>query len=430
MTTRAALTFFLTLTAGLSLRAGAASAERPLMRDFMGLNTHTVQFKPELYGPVATLVRDYHPVQWDFGQAPGTPVKLPMAQNGVDWDRDVYGKWKAAGQRTDASLLFDDLKPEAWKNPEAEAEAYGKAFAAALGPSSAKGLVEAVEVGNEPGLYDDALYRKIFTGMARGLRAGDAKLKIATCAVDAGKSGRYHKSLDCVKGLEAAYDVINIHSYAELEGWPTWRRSHPEDARLDYLKKIERVAKWRDENAPGKPVWLTEFGWDACAHPELRKGDFAKWETTSEPDQARWIVRTWLLTAALPVERAYLYWFNDKDEPQVHGSSGLTRNYVPKPSYHAAVWLQKELGAFRFTRVLKGGPDVWAYEFTHETGGKKAVAIWRAVGNPEPVAVPELAGGVSRAEVMPLSAGEPKTVEVKDGKVTVGVDPVLVFGGK
>ena len=35
-----------------------AEETRPLLRDFIGLNGHTVQFKPELYQPACRLVRD------------------------------------------------------------------------------------------------------------------------------------------------------------------------------------------------------------------------------------------------------------------------------------------------------------------------------------------------------------------------------------
>jgi len=34
----------------------------------MGINGHTVQFRPHLYRPVATLVRGYHPAEWDLGK--------------------------------------------------------------------------------------------------------------------------------------------------------------------------------------------------------------------------------------------------------------------------------------------------------------------------------------------------------------------------
>lgn len=40
---------------------------KPLFRDFMGLNGHTVLFRPELYKPICRLVRDYHSLEWDVG---------------------------------------------------------------------------------------------------------------------------------------------------------------------------------------------------------------------------------------------------------------------------------------------------------------------------------------------------------------------------
>ena len=40
-----------------------ADEPHPLMRDFIGLNGHTVQFKPDLYRPLSGVVRDYHPVE-------------------------------------------------------------------------------------------------------------------------------------------------------------------------------------------------------------------------------------------------------------------------------------------------------------------------------------------------------------------------------
>ena len=49
-------------------------------------------------------------------------------------------------------------------------------------------LVAAVEIGNEPGHYDDESYRSLFENMASGLREGDPNLKVGTCAVTTGES--------------------------------------------------------------------------------------------------------------------------------------------------------------------------------------------------------------------------------------------------
>ena len=190
----------------------------------MGLCGHTILFKPKLYAPVCRAVRDYHPFDWDTGDDTGYTTKFPSARNGVDWAK-VYGDWKTAGYETDVCVMFDNLPAKDWKNPARDAKVYGQAFGRAFGPSSKTALVSAVEIGNEPGLYDDKTYRELFQNMAAGLREGDPKLVIGTCALTTDKSERYAKSVKCVEGLEPLYDFINIHTYAEVEGYPTWKRA-------------------------------------------------------------------------------------------------------------------------------------------------------------------------------------------------------------
>ena len=49
------------------------AGQKPAMRDFIGLNVHTVLFKPILYRPVTSLVRDYHGIDWDLGNDASMP---------------------------------------------------------------------------------------------------------------------------------------------------------------------------------------------------------------------------------------------------------------------------------------------------------------------------------------------------------------------
>jgi hypothetical protein len=413
-----------------TVTACAENAPRPLLRDFIGLCGHTVQFRPELYRPVAALVRDYHPIDWDFGKDSAFATKFPLARNGVDWSK-VYGSWTRTGFRIDASVMFDNLPPATWRDLSRDAFTYGKAVAQAFGPSSPTPLLESIEIGNEPGKYSDAEYRTLFEAMARGAREGDPRLIIATCAANLGPSGRYSKSVDLFTGLESLYDVVNIHIYAEIEGWPTWRRSFPEDGATRFLAHLRHVLTWRREHAPAKQVWLTEFGWDASTKPAPKTGDFARWQGSTETQQAQWIVRAWLLLAREEVDRAYLYFFNDSDEPHVHGSSGLTRNFVPKPAYHASVWLQRSLGDYRFKRVLRESVDEgYAYEFA--SGEKRILATWRPSGETRFARIPDVQGQVEKAERMPLSTDAPEVVTAKissDGalEIEAGESPVFVW---
>jgi hypothetical protein len=401
------------------------------MRDLMGLNGHTVQFKPELYAPVAKLVRDYHPVNWDLAKNTSQPTQFPFAANRVDWSK-VYGSWLPHGWRINACLIFDEYEPKDWKDPAKDAEAYGEAFAKYFGPSN-HALVESIEIGNEPGKYSDEEYARIFKGMAEGTRRGDPKLKIATCAANLGPSGRYSKSVDALKGMEDLYDILNIHLYAEVEGWPTWRRSYPEDPNIKFLEHLRNVLSWRRDNAPNKELWLTEFGWDASTKPAPATGTFAKWVGSTETQQAQWIVRAWMMFAREGVDRAYLYFFNDDDTPHVHASSGLTRNFVPKPSFHAAAWLHRSLGSYRFNRVIReNSDDAWVYEFAHESGAQKRVlAVWKPAGPAGLTSVSVENGKVVKAEQMPLKSDEPESIDVsvQDGtmKMVAGESPIFVW---
>lgn len=38
--------------------ANGTAGEKPLFREFMGVNGHTIQFKPKLYAPAVRAVRD------------------------------------------------------------------------------------------------------------------------------------------------------------------------------------------------------------------------------------------------------------------------------------------------------------------------------------------------------------------------------------
>lgn len=412
--------------------AVAAEKPRPLMRDFIGLNVHTVQFKPQLYAPVTRLVRDYHPINWDVGNDTSYTPQFPRARNGVDW-KHLYGAWIRDGYRINACLIFDEIEPAAWKDMARDAAQYGSAFARALGPGGLDPLVEAVEIGNEPSKYDDAMYRTIFEAMARAVRETDPKLRIATCAANLGPSGKYSKSVDALKGLEALYDIVNVHFYAQAEPWPTFRRSYPEDPGIDFLTNARHVLTWRAQNVPEKEVWVTEFGWDASTKPAPATGTFAKWIGNSETQQAQWIVRAYLLFAALGVDRAYLYWFNDEDTPQIHGSSGLTRNYKPKPSFHAVAWLLRSLGDYRFARVVREDPEQgYAYEFAHDSDSKRHIlTVWKPAEASAPVTV-ELDGrAVRKIERMPLAAGEvphvaPTTAE-SSAIVEAGESPIFLW---
>lgn len=405
---------------------------RPTMAEFMGVNGHTVQFKPELYKEVCRKVRDYHPIEWDLGKDSDFKTTFPEARNRVNWDQ-VYGSWQKQGFETNVSIMESGFKVDQWKDIARDAHVYGVAFAKAFGPTSGSKVVTSAEVFNEPGKYPDDKYRELFEAMAKGLREGDPKLKIATCNIVVGKSGGYEKSVDCVKGLEPLYDILNIHTYSLAEMWPKWTRSYPEDDKVAYLKPVENLIAWRDQNAKGKQIWVTEFGWDASTKPNKTTGDEAKWTgNVSDKKQAQYIVRSFLLFSAMAVDRAYMYFFDDKDEPSFHAASGLTRNFQPKPSFHAQAHLYRTLGDYRFSKaVLKKAGEVYAYEYVHATDAKKKyLVVWSPTGSDRETTVelPIQAAKVGTIELMPLDGAPATMVVPKVGTLSlkIGESPLYI----
>ncbi|SPE52937.1 exported hypothetical protein [Verrucomicrobia bacterium] len=418
------------------LGAGTACADGgespPLMRDFIGINGHTVAFKPELYRPACGLVRDYHPVEWDLGKDSAELPGFPLAKNGVDWNQ-VYGSWRTKGWNIDVCLQFESVSRADWENLEADAWAYGKAFAHGFGPSGKRKLVDSVEIGNEPGKWSDGDYTRMFKAMATGVRAGDPKLKIVTCNLTTGRSGDYVKSVDCVATCADLVDVLNVHSYAQLEGWPTWRRSFPEDPRLPhYLQDVDALCRWRDAHAPGKPVWLTEFGYDSSTKAPEQTGDFSKWIGVNDTQQAQWLVRSLLVFSAMPVERAYVFFFNDEDKPSLHASSGITRNFQPKPSYHALTHLQRVLGDYRFQSIVTNEPGRLRVQEYRSDAHKIIWAVWSPSGEGREftTTLDGVPGRLVDAQHTPLSADPsppPAATQVSTRQVKVRVDESPIY---
>lgn len=410
---------------------------KPTFDDFMGLNVHTVRFKPERYAGVVRHVRDYHGFNWDVGERTDTPTQFPFAQNRVNWLK-LYGAWKRAGFVPHVSVMFSRTPTDGWVDLPRDAYRYGKAFASYFGPAH-ENLVPSVQIGNEPGHYEDAQYAALLRAMGRGIRAGDRSMRIVTAAMRAGPSSRYAKSLQSLVGLERYYDVIAVHTYPMLERWPTWKRSHPEDPNLDYLAKVQRVINWRDANAPGKAVWITEFGYDASTQPAPEDGTFKQWEDVSDLAQAQYIVRSWLMFAAMDVQRAYLFFFEDADQPQVHGSSGIYRNDQPKPAFYAVRHLYRTLRRYHYesTEVDRAN-DVMAMRFMRDASdddtdlASAILVVWRPRGDHlERRAHLEYSPRqVSRAEKLAVDANGPQAVEIQSeccGTLSLPVDGSPIF---
>jgi hypothetical protein len=155
----------------------------------------------------------------------------------------------------------------------------------------------------------------------------------------------------------------------------------------------------------------------------------------TDAQQAQYLVRAFLTLAELDLERAYIFFFNDEDQPQVHGSSGLTRNFHPKPAFYAVAHLFSVLGDYRFERVItKKKGELAVNEFRHDTDRSRFIwVVWSPTGDgkqsTERLHLPR--GAVERAERMPFKAGggDPvawKTLDNGDIQIEVGESPIYL----
>jgi hypothetical protein len=419
---------------GLTALAGPG----PAMKNFVGVNGH-FHFKPDLYRPTCQLVRNYHDINWDV-EKPGDPLTLPQCPNGVRWDEHVYGPWSEAGFEISLCAqfgLFGPAHPDfksLWEGQEEWIQEYG----AALARTFPEHGVTSIEIGNEPGArFPDTLYFPLFRAMAKGIRAAAPEMKIVTPAVHPVASTKYEKGLDPYfreAEILPLYDVINLHVYpmkAKADQAHPWDRSYPEDPSIDYLKTVDQTIRWRDQHAPSKEIWITEFGYDSCT-PEAMKTrtGWAKqlnWTGVTDTQQAQYLVRSLLCFASRDVARAYIYFYNDEDKASVHAASGLTRHFEPKPSYWAVKHFYRTLGDFRFEQIIKeeeGHLFIW--QFVHaEERARKMWVTWSPTGSGREIEVEltDMPGPLLSAEVMPLEDGKAPTVDVQpgDSRLTIPV---------
>lgn len=355
---------------------------KPLMKDFMGLNVH-LDFKPDLYKPITHLVRNYHPMNWDVA-SPGDSITFPICVNQVNWDENAYGKWNKFGYDIDVSVEINPFGPkntnflEIWKNKEQWEYNYGYKLAKYFGPLGDHKLITSIEIGNEPGInFTDSIYMELFKSMARGIRSADSTIKIVTCNTHATPADEWTKNLNKTfssQEIRSLFDVISFHSYTIKDpsnDYSPWERSYPEDEKVGSYKNLEAVINWRNSNAPDKEIWVTEFGWDAVSDDMMdkREGYFKElnWQDVTDLQQAQYLVRTFLCFSAKDVQRAYIYFYNDKNQPSVHAASGITRNFKPKKSFWAVKHLYKTLGEYRFNKVIEQKPDsLFIYEYKNE----------------------------------------------------------------
>lgn len=166
-------------------------------------------------------------------------------------------------------------------------------------------------------------------------------------------------------------DIICVHFYAG--------HNAPETSRVDgnsrllteqtFPENMRELSAWRDRYGPGKPIWMTETGFDSA-------GPFG----TNETIQAARLPRQVMLALAYGAEKVFVY-REAGDAPSRHAAAGLLRSdHSKKPSWYTFGTMTRQF------RNVEGGAirlpyaddNVWLLLWND--GGAPLVTAWTVDG--------------------------------------------------
>ncbi|MEM7112852.1 MAG: discoidin domain-containing protein [Chloroflexota bacterium] len=392
---------------------------------------------PTLFNQWASHARNYHNLRWDITDPDHTPDYETMAAGGgteahwwLNWDRE-YGAWTGADLELDASFQFSGVDEADWDTPYQSAYDIGYAFASHFGPTHGTGHLTTLEVGNEPWDYSPALYRDILLGMSSGAKAADPNLQIMPGAFQADTldpptaSGGNYLGTRLTEATAAHVDILNAHHYSYIhEAGGTRTAVYPEHP-LSSFHAIRNMIRFRDHNMPGKPIYLTEWGWDSDGGGE----DCAFSECVSEQAQALYAIRGALLMARNGIDRlTWFFYANSQNCATLYCRSGVVASsdtdFAPKRSFTAFKAFVQTLGDRHFVGVLREDEIAWIYLLGDADGTPTHLVAWRPINGDDatstsvsltldavPAAAWELAGLSDTGETAVLPAYDSATDE-------------------
>jgi enterochelin esterase-like enzyme len=255
-------------------------------------------------------------------------------------------------------------------------------------------LMNAIEVYNEPdGTWGDhmtleqyaALLNAAYDGNNHrmkgqyGIKAADPDILVSI--------GGLADNLGSLKKIvayagRAPFDVINAHYYTFRQVRENYRVSvAPEWSSLE--ADMKDMVAWGREHAPGRPVWMTEIGWDTKDHNP---------EYVTEQEAANYLIRSYLLALGAGVEKCFWFIYSDIDDSGpaiVFSSSGLFQSestpydgptrLKPKLTYWYDASFKQLASGYYFDSnqsFPKGDSTIYDYRFSDADGKKRLAILW------------------------------------------------------
>lgn len=235
-----------------------------------------------------------------------------------------------------------------------------------------------------------------------------------------------------------AADVLNFHIYAFKDG-KSWQGGgpavSPEDA--GFREKLAPIVRYRNENLPGKEVWVSEFGWDT--NPESVLSPPAIGSMDTEEVQGIWLIRAYMAFVAAGVDRAQTFVSRDGDPPDKNwfSSSGLMGpkgDFTPKKSWYYVATLKNVLTHMRYMGgETSSNPNILIYKFKDISSPKGAYVLWAKTSKdykaPQfPLQLSEKATNASITVLIPgKSNGSTTSLPIDKQKVFIDVSEKPVF---
>jgi hypothetical protein len=231
-------------------------------------------------------------------------------------------------------------------------------------------------------------YAKLLKAAYKSCKAADRDATVLGCSTAGTDLDFIGRVLDAGGG--PFMDAVSFHPYCQPQP--------PERKLLTDISKLKGIA-------PGKPLWITEFGYPTHTGPA----------GVDDETQANYSVRAFLLARSSPaVERVSWYDFqNDGEDPaEAEHNFGLVRkNLTPKPAcgaFKTMASLVKDLPSAEFQIVGN------TYLIRFEAGEERLTAVWR-LGGTESMEIPCPNG---RYRVIERD-GESRIVEAKESRLEI-----------
>lgn len=233
------------------------------------------------------------------------------------------------------------------------------------------------------------------------------------------------QAYDAEPKLGDYFDAMAIHPYALYP--PAAPPEKDDDWETGVGRMVAQVRALMAKHGDGdKPIYVTEVGWPV-------------WSSVSEAQQARYLVRAYLLLAAAGV-RSYC-WYTLRDQKSNAVSTEATFGLFDysadptkaraKPSWTAYRTLLQTLGAYRLSADLRAplalAQDTFAYRLTHPTSTARATVLWSRAPGGQPLTL-TLAPSTKTVEKVTIE-GKKTTLTPQSGKVTLtaGEDPIYLL---